>query len=266
VMTLVEQRRLALDDAVATHLPAFADGGADRRAVTVRHLLAHTSGLPDMLPDNLELRRRHAPLADFVAGACKAPLAFSPGTRVRYQSMGVLLAAEIARRIARTPFPELLRRRLFAPLGMRRTSLGLGGRRLEETARCQVPDEPWGWNSRYWRELGAPWAGAIGTAGDLARLLRFFARPERGPLAAATARLMLTAQTPPGRERYGLGWRLGAPARGASERTFGHSGATGTVCWMDPERDLTFVLLTTRPAAEAGALLPPVADLVSSAF
>src|SRR6185369_3387992 len=60
IMTLVEQRRLALDDAVVTHLPAFAAAtaedaaGADRRAVTVRHLLAHTSGLPDMLPDNLE--------------------------------------------------------------------------------------------------------------------------------------------------------------------------------------------------------------------
>jgi CubicO group peptidase (beta-lactamase class C family) len=183
--------------------------------------------------------------------------------------MGILLAAQIAERIAGVPFRELMRRRLFAPLGMTDTSLGLGGRRVEDTARCQVPDEPWGWNSRYWRDLGSPWGGAHGTAADIARLLRFFARQTRGPLRPATARLMITPQTPArpdGGDRYGLGWRLGGGGRGASERTFGHGGATGTLCWMDPARDLVFVLLTTRPAAEPRGILQPVSDLVSAAF
>jgi CubicO group peptidase (beta-lactamase class C family) len=259
LMSLVEKKRLGLDDPVRRHLPGFASG-----EVTVRHLLCHTSGLPDMLPDNLELRRRHAPLAEFVAGACQAPLLFPPGSQVRYQSMGLLLAAEIARRLA-GDFPELMRRTLFAPLGMKDSALGLGKHRLEDTARCQVPDDPAGWNSPYWRNLGSPWGGAHATAADLTRLLRFFAHPDgRGPLSPASVATMLATQTPPAaRERYGLGWRLGLHGR---ERTFGHSGATGTVAWFDPTRELSFVLLTTLPSAKwTATVLSPVGQLVSDA-
>ena len=133
--------------------------------VTVEHLLTHTSGLPDMLPENIELRRRHAALEEFVAGTCKTPLLFRPGSKVSYQSMGILLAAEIAQRITKLPFREFLRREVFLPLGMRQTSLGLGGRRIEDTAQCQVEGkDDWNWNSRYWRDLGAPWGGVDSTA------------------------------------------------------------------------------------------------------
>ncbi len=59
----------------------------------------HTSGLPDQLPDNDALRARHAPLSEFVAGACRVPLLFTPGTRYHYQSMGILLVAEIVERV-----------------------------------------------------------------------------------------------------------------------------------------------------------------------
>jgi CubicO group peptidase (beta-lactamase class C family) len=266
VMTLVEQKRLTLDDPVQRHLPGFT--GGDRPLMTVRHLLNHTSGLPDQLPDNLALRAAHAPLRDFVTGALRAPLRFKPGTEVAYQSMGFLLAAEIAERITKLPFREYLRRTLLAPLGMTATSLGLGGRRIEDTALCQVPEDSGGWNGGYWRELGAPWGGAHGTAADVIKLLRFFAAPtDTGPLRPATARAMVTTSTPPGKSRYGLGWRLGQGGRGASPETFGHSGATGVHSWFDPGRALAFVLLTTWPSAQSEKpLLQPVSDLVSAAF
>ena len=51
-----------------------------------------------MLPDNTELRRQHAPLSEFVARTCRTPLLFRPGETVSYQSMGILLAAEIVER------------------------------------------------------------------------------------------------------------------------------------------------------------------------
>jgi CubicO group peptidase (beta-lactamase class C family) len=266
VMALVEEGRLALGDPVHKHLPDFV--GGDRALITLQHLLNHTSGLPDQLPDNLELRRRHAPLKDFVAGAVRAPLRFRPGSSVAYQSMGFLLAAEIAERIAHQPFREQLRRRLFQPLGMTGASLGLGGHKLEETARCQVPDDPGGWNSLYWRDLGSPWGGAHGSATDVMKLLRWAARPDaKGPLRPETARAMLTQTTPPGKDRYGLGWRLGIGGKGASPATFGHSGATGVLSWLDPVRDVALVLLTTRPSAESEkTILRPVSDLVSAAF
>jgi CubicO group peptidase (beta-lactamase class C family) len=268
IMALCEQGRLTLDDPVQKHLPELT--GGDRPSITVRHLLNHTSGLPDQLPDNLELRRRHSPMKTFVAGALHAPLRFKPGTDVAYQSMGFLLAAEIAERLTKLPFREQLHRTVFQPLGMSSASLGLGGRRIEDTALCQVPDEPGGWNSPYWRDFGSPWGGAHGSSTDVVRLLRFFARPDRikGPLRPPAARAMLTATTPPTRkDRYGLGWRLGQGGLGASPQTFGHSGATGVLAWMDPARALAFVLLTTKPSAQSEAtLLRPVSDLVSAAF
>lgn len=263
LLSLVEEKRLALEDPVSKHLPGFT--GGDRPLVTIKHLLNHTSGLPDQLPDNLELRRRNAPIAEFVAGALKAPLRFKPGSDVAYQSMGFLLAAQVAERVAQAPFREQMRRRLFQPLGMATASLGLGGRKLEETARCQVPDDPGGWNSPYWRDFGAPWGGAHGSAEDVVKLLRFFGSPgPKGPLRPETARAMLAPTTPAGKkDRYGLGWRLGM----AGPRSFGHSGATGVLCWLDPDQDLALVLLTTRPSDQSEkTVLRPVSALVSGAF
>src|SRR5690242_19088559 len=104
VMLLADRGKLALSDPVRKFIPEFS--GGDRDMVTVQHLLTHTSGLPDMLPENIEFRRRHAPLKEFVAGACRTPLLFKPGTKVSYQSMGILLAADIAQRIAGMPFLE----------------------------------------------------------------------------------------------------------------------------------------------------------------
>lgn len=124
---------------------------------------------------------------------------------------------------------------------------------------------------------GAPWGGAHGPAADLARFLRYFsraatARAAPAPLGAASARAMITPQTPPGPTaeaeppRYGLGFRLGPFAQGASPRSFGHGGATGVTAWLDPDADLLCVLLTTRPAALCEAsLLRPVSDLVARA-
>lgn len=266
VMAMVDRGKLSVDDPVAKHLPEFR--GTERSAVTVRHLLTHTSGLPDMLPDNLELRRRHAPLKDFVAGACKVPLLFRPGTELRYQSMGILLAAQIVERLTKVPLRDFLRHELFEPLGMTAASLGLGGRRIADTAPCEVIDEPWGWNSPYWRDLGAPWGGAHGTVDDIARLLRFFARPTTiSVLRPRTARAMITKQTGSFKERFGFGWMLACGGSESSEQTFGHLGSTGTMCWHDPTKDLTFVMLTTKPLAQSqSTLLQPVADIVARAF
>src|SRR5204863_4860487 len=100
LMILVERGRVSLGDPVSTYLPEFR--GGEKSKVRVLDLLAHTSGLPDMLPENTALRRAHAPLSEFVKDACSTPLLFTPGTQCRYQSMGILLAAEIVERLTKT--------------------------------------------------------------------------------------------------------------------------------------------------------------------
>src|SRR6476661_7923242 len=104
VMLLSDRGKLSIDDPVHKFIPEFKGGEKDR--ILIRHLLTHTSGLPDMLPENDALRKRHAPLKDFVAATCATPLLYSPGTNVKYQSMGILLAAEIVERITTRPLRD----------------------------------------------------------------------------------------------------------------------------------------------------------------
>lgn len=267
VMKLVDAGELSLADPVKKFIPEFH--GGDRDLVTIKHLLTHTSGLPDMLPENEKLRAQHAPLADFVAGTCRIPLLFKPGTKCQYQSMGILLAAEIVERITQVPFREFLDRVLFRPLAMNDTSLGLGGRRIRDTAQCQVSgNDSWNWNSPYWRNLGAPWGGAHANASDILKLLNYFTKPDDRVLKGQTARTMVTDQNKGLNDQWGIGWAVkrNRVGKACSDRAFGHSGSTGTMCWGDPASDTSFVLLTTKPAEQSrDNLLVPAADLISQA-
>ena len=256
VMTVVEAGRLELDAPVARMLP-----GVDGR-ITLRHLLTHSSGLPDMLPENIALRKRNAPLREWAKLAMKTPLLFAPGERVSYQSMGILLAATMGELVSGVAMPKLLEQRIYGPLGMKDTYLGLGRYRLEETVQNQtehadpVGEKHWDWNSRYWRTLAAPWGGAHATAADITKLLRYFMKPGQGPLRPETAKRMVTAQN----AQYGLGWRL-TPGQ------FGHGGSTGTLCWAHPGKDVTFVLLTSLPArVSQKTILDPVSKAVQGAL
>lgn len=267
VLVLRDRGEIALDDPVRAYLPEFR--GGDRDHITIRHLLTHTSGLPDMLPEDIELRKRHAPLREFVEKACETPLLFEPGTVVSYQSMGILLASAVVERVTHRPFRDFLRDEVFVPLGMADTSLGLGGRSINDTAHCQVAEQTaWDWNTPYWRDLGAPWGGAHSTIRDVATFLAAFQRSDTSIWKPGTSREMLTLQTASHDAAWGLGWKLGREwfGRSCSASTYGHYGATGTIAWSDPETTTDCVLLTTSPAANARHdLLAAVSDLVSDA-
>jgi CubicO group peptidase (beta-lactamase class C family) len=260
LMTLYDRGRFRLDDPVRTFLPEFTGGARDR--ITVRQLLTHVSGLPDQLPENEALRKRHAPLSEFVAGAVRTPLLFEPGSRYEYSSMAILLAAEVARRISGTEFPAVIGEAVFRPLGMAHSALGLGRFPLEAAMRCQAADaapesgagdpaaREWDWNSPYWRRLGAPWGGVHASAPDVARFFAEFLHRQGKAVRPETAGLMLRNHNPDGLPPRGLGFALGgrAGSPGCSEATFGHSGSTGTLAWADPRTDTICVVLTTLPA------------------
>ena len=275
-MVLVDRGELKLSDRAVKFIPEFSEG--ERKEITVEQLLTHTSGLPDQLADNNAMRARHATLADFVQGTVRTPLLFAPGTKYHYQSMGIMLAAEIVQRITKTPLPEFLAKHVFAPLGMKRTVLGLGAFKKSDMMPMQTehaaPEagagdpnaKDWDWNSDYWRNLGAPWGGAHSTAEDMAVFLRSFSHPDGRVLREETARFMIQNHTPTLEAHRGIGFMVGPEGfgKGCSARAFGHSGSTGTLAWADPETDTTFVLLTTLPKNVSGNLiLHPVADLVS---
>ena len=277
VMVLADRGELALSDPAQKYLPELTGDGRER--ITIEHLLTHTSGLPDQLPNNSELRAAHAPLSEFVAGAVKQPLKFDPGTDYSYQSMGILLAAEIAERITGQAFREFLDAEVFQPLGMSRTVMGLSPIPLDETMPSQVefaaPEggagdpstKDWDWNSPYWRDLGAPWGGAHSTAPDIERFLRYFLEPDDRVLKPESARRMTENHTAGMSAARGIGFQLGTGfAEGCSEATFGHGGSTGTLAWCDPATGLSCVILTTLPSRVSRDLIhSPVSALAASA-
>jgi CubicO group peptidase (beta-lactamase class C family) len=307
VLLLVERGRVGLGDRVSEYLPGFARRG--KAGTTLRHLLTHTSGLPDMLPNNRELRQQHAPLAAFVDGACEAQPDFPPGRGVQYQSMGFAVLGEIVHRVTGKACAEFLREELFEPLGMYDTALGApdawfhgSERKIDRIAEIRLPPDQqnggdWNWNSRYWRQLGAPWGGLLTTAADLhrfARLIHSASSPARlrssnntakqpgcssllspATIAAATVNQLTAMRDIPEADRrcrpWGLGWRLNWPAHSANfgdllgPRAFGHWGATGTALWFDPDRDLYALILTTQPQEPDGRYLARLSNAISAA-
>ena len=263
VMTLFDQGKFQLDDHVKKFLPTFKGDGRDD--VTIRHLLTHVSGLPDQLLNNNELRKQHAPLTEFAAQAIRTRLDFAPGARYQYSSMGIMLAARIGELISGSDILTLVDRTVFQPLGMKHSAQGLGRFKLEEMVSCQMegaaPEsgsgdpqaKEWNWNSPYWRKLGAPWGGTHASAPDLARFLGEFMGARGKVVKPETARLMIKNHNPEGFTPRGLGFSVGkgSGSPGCSERTFGHGGSTGTLCWADPASETICVVLTSLPSRAA---------------
>ena len=278
VMLLVDRGELGLADKAVQYLPEFSEGA--RRDITLLQLLNHTSGLPDQLPNNAALRASHAPLSEFVEETVRTPLLFAPGTKYHYQSMGILLAAEIVECVTQMKLPAFLEKEVFGPLGMTRSALGLGRfkkadmmpMQTEHAAPESGAGDPaarnWDWNSDYWRNLAAPWGGAHSSAHDVAAFLNAFLRPDGRVWSAEAAKVMVQNHTPGLEARRGVGFMLGPEgfAGACSEKSFGHSGSTGTLCWADPALDTTFVMLTSLPKNVSGELLlKPVSELVAGA-
>jgi CubicO group peptidase (beta-lactamase class C family) len=259
LMTLFDQGEFKLEDPLQKFLPRFAGEGRER--VTIRHLLTHVSGLPDQLPENDALRAKHGNLSEFVEAAIRTPLSFAPGSRYQYSSMAILLAARVAEQISGADILTLVDRAVFQPLKMKHSAQGLGRFKLSDMVMVQTdraaPEsgggdpqaKDWDWNSPYWRKLGAPWGGTHASAPDVARFLAEFLDEQGTVLKPATARLMIRNHNPAGVTSRGLGFNVGSAAgsEGCSDKTFGHTGSTGTLCWADPATQTICVVLTSLP-------------------
>ncbi len=286
VMLLVERGQLLLDDPVCSIIPEFGANGKEQ--VSVRHQMTHTSGLPDMLPEDRTLRSQHAPLAEFVRQICALKLDFPSGTNIQYQSCGTAMLGAIVERLTGIPLPAFLQREIFGPLQMANTALGIQSLPAERIAQVNIADDmkgkDWGWNMPYWHNFGAPWGGMLATVGDMGRFCQLFLNGGELDgvriLSPATVQAMTTDQTAamPGLpdavrigQSWGLGWRR-QPTIGWSyfgnlitPGAYGHGGATGTVVWMDPARELRCVLFTTQPAITSEDLLGRCSNLVAAA-
>jgi CubicO group peptidase (beta-lactamase class C family) len=261
IMRLVEEGRLLLNDPVVKYIPEFGQFG--KQAVSVWHILTHTSGLEEAHWWE-QLYQQRAPIEAFLPAVCQSPLRFEPGTRYEYCSLSFVILGELIARLGGLPYPEYLQEHIFAPLGMNDTSFapagaqqaraihvyGMGEEAIEPSARRFVD---------HFVSVAAPGGGLWSTAADLVRFGQAFLRGGRSGdyqlLSPAAIEVMTRLHTgglveilehKPAPASYGLGWGKpgAAGATLASPRAYEHGGATGTRLHIDPEWDLVFVFLT----------------------
>lgn len=286
-MKLVERGLLNLSDRVTRYIPDFA--AHHKEETLVQHLFTHTSGMPDMVENNVALRRRHAPLKTFIKEAINAKPLFKPGTSLSYQSMGTLTVAEIIQRISGLKIRDYLKKEIFDPLEMKSTALGSRGLERDRLVRVETPayqaKSTYGWNGKYWQELGVPWGGMFSAPEDFAKICQLLLNGgtlgKVRLLSSATVKAMTTNRLndqpelpePIRRAKpWGLGWRLnhrGTPGSWGDllgPKTFGHTGATGTMCWMDPGREGFCLLFTSGLRSKAPWRLVSLSNAVAAAF
>lgn len=286
-LMLVERGLLNLSDPVTRYIPDFA--AHHKEATLVAHLFTHTSGLPDMLQSDQALRAAHAPLSKFIDGAIKdtVPL-FPAGTDFSYQSMGTLIVAEIIQRISGQSIHDYVYRQIIEPLGLQSTRLGSTGLDDARIVRVQTPawhGSDYGWNSKYWRELGAPWGTMFSTPTDFAVICQMILSGGESNgtriLSPNTVNMMTANRLndfpnlPESIRRtapWGLGWKLNAPGTSGSlcdllgRQAFGHTGSTGNLLWLDPATGGFCILFTTAERARAPWRLVHLANAVAAAF
>ena len=265
VMALVEDRRMALDAPVRRYLPRFTGEGRDE--VTIRHLLTHTSGLRagavTVEGETPAAARRYLLGLD---------LALEPGADVLYSDIGFLVLWLAAEAAAGEPLPAYLRRRVWGPLGMTSTTVGVprGCERCAPTLYLQEADEPYTGGS--YDEIGrrldgvAGSSGAFSTGGDLARFAAMIAAEGRlGDVRIyepRTVRAFLAAQPRAGSRA--LGWEVYCREAAAAAHepcgevlAVGHTGVTGTSLWVDPGTGTWLILLSNRTYLPRASLEMP---------
>jgi CubicO group peptidase (beta-lactamase class C family) len=303
VLRCIDRGELALTTRVADIIPAFGCKGKQR--VTVAQLLTHTGGMSAGLPPlpmemlgNLEV---------MVAAICQTGPESLPGQEVSYSPITAhAILAEIVRRLdgGNRPFREILAAEILRPLSMEDTALGLPKNLTARRVPIVVRDRSEGlfppemleaFNLLLKEDTEIPAGGAVSTAADIfrwAETLRHGGELD-GARVLSPVILKLATTNHTGLRPNNL-WNYARELRGwdefpaflglsfflrgtgifptyfgtlASPGTFGGIGAGSTLFWVDPERDLTFVCLTSGLLEESYSLerFQRLSDLVHTA-
>lgn len=276
IMALVEEGRLSPDDKIRKLLPGLP---LKWNGVTVRHLLTHTSGLPDVsLGEDTD-----AVIAETRAGALKKlpgmKMPFRPGAKWSYNQTNYMLLAMIIEKISGKTFEEFMTDRFFRPLGMNSTSFGdslmiiphraSGYTRFErQTDEAVSPDRVWNYHNVIPSYLNNA-AGLNTTAGDLAKW--DIALSEGRILRQSTLNQMWTAvKLNDGKVfrleealGYGYGWLVDDTPQ---HKSVGHTGgaAAGYIRYLDDK--ISVIVLTNCQGAGPEELISGVAALYAPAL
>jgi CubicO group peptidase (beta-lactamase class C family) len=296
VMMMLEEGRIQLGDPVSKYIPEFKDmkvavlqspgtpgrGGSPPkfytvpadRAITIKDLLTHTSGLssgPMGQSEGAKIRRKPTEvLADYIPRLGSTPLEFQPGTRWMYSpSDGFDVLARIVEIASDMPLNRFLKQRIFDPLDMPETSHYPTDAQMprlvsayQKTDKGLVKNEnSLSMSSKVYFAGGG---GLVSTVDDYSHFAQMLANGGelygRRLLSPRTVKLMSSVHIPstlPGRttgEGYGLSVRVMQDAIAGNHRvsdgSFGWSGAYGTHFWVDQKEELVAVMMIQTPIRE----------------
>lgn len=279
VMILQDEGKLTIEDPVQKWLPEFSgqwlveSQDKDRRslvrperAIRIKDLLTHTSGLGDVKPP-----RANSTLGELAMGYAREPLSFQPGSKWSYSNPGINTLGRIVEVVGGKPFAEFLRDRVLDPLGMKDTTFWPAESSLERVARSYKKNKDTGKLEEvkvYFIEgslsdrtrTAFPAGGLYSTALDVSNLYRMMfqggALDGVRILKPETVRQMTSTQSGEIKTGFvdGMSWGLGfqvvkdpqGVTAGLSRGSFGHGGAYATQSWGDPEKGRVDILLIQR--------------------
>jgi CubicO group peptidase (beta-lactamase class C family) len=262
VMTLVEEGKVALDQSIREHFP---DAPASWQPITVRHLLSHTSGIPDYTTDDFDYRRDYTE-DELARMAFALELEFPAGSRWNYSNTAYALLGFLARKVTGQFYGDLLEERIFAPLGMQTARV------ISE--RDIVPHRAAGYRLVDAELKNQEWvAPELNTTADgslyltILDLVRWDAglragsilKPQSWAEAYAPIRLASGNSYP-----YGFGWAVDEVAGRARVH---HGGAwQGFQSYISrfPDQEITILVLANLADADLGPIVDGVTRLIDA--
>jgi CubicO group peptidase (beta-lactamase class C family) len=253
-MLLFDRGLLDLAAPVIEILPEFTSSDPRRSQVTLRMLLAHSSGLPAYERLFLRANTKEALIRD----ALTVPLKYDPGTHAEYSDIGFILLGVALERIAGKSLDGFCETEIFQRLGLSHTRFNppagwkhdIAPTADDKTFRHriiqgEVQDE----NASVMCGVSAH-AGVFAPARDIAAFAHaMLSLDSRLASESSFTRFTSREANPPGTSRA-LGWDTPSqPSQSGqyfSPNSYGHLGYTGTSLWIDPERELSVTLLTNR--------------------
>ena len=272
---LIEKGELALDKSVSHYLREFESSNV--QAITIRQLLTHSSGLPAWGPLYILAEGDTERILTTIANT---ELEYEPGTHVIYSDLGFITLGLLLEKLTGKQISQLAQSQIFQPLQLKRTFFNpeqamqtgiaaceLGNAFERETCRSTNAGQYSSWREELiWGQVhdgnafflggAAGHAGLFADAADTLTIANQFLRGRSRLLKPETCELFRTNMTEGLNEARSVGWELAATkgsTAGPSLPTdsFGHTGFTGTSCWIDPHNERVLILLTNRTHAHS---------------
>lgn len=258
IMQLVERGVLDLDAPVNRYLPEFKPANPSGKAITLRQLMAHRSGLVREPPVGHYFDPTEPSLAQTVQSLNATELVYPPETRIKYSNAAVATAGYVLEHTQQQPFASYLRRAVLEPLGLKKSSFEPSPEIAKGLAKAYM----WTYYGRVFEaptfSLGMAPAGSMySTVTDLGRFLSVLFAGGQGPggpvLKRTTLEQMWTPQfAKPGEKTgFGIGFML---SERAGCRCIGHSGAIygfATDLAALPDEKLGVAVVASKDCANA---------------